>query len=67
MDNGNELLTLSEASKLLKFDTRQLKEFLRSRNQARRDHPVPVIRLNSKAIRIRRKDLMDWIELQAKG
>jgi Helix-turn-helix domain len=62
--DNDELLTLSEAARLLKFNTKQLKEFLRSRNQKRRKHPVPTIKLHSKAIRIRRKDLLDWIEKQ---
>jgi len=62
VDSPDELLTLSEAARILKFNTKQLKEFLRSRHQARRDRPVPTVRLHSKAIRIRRKDLEDWIK-----
>jgi Helix-turn-helix domain len=64
-DNGNELLTLSEAARLLKFNTKQLKELARSRIRARSDNPIPVFKIHGKALRIRRKDLEAWIERQA--
>jgi hypothetical protein len=63
--NDDEILTLSEVAKILKMNTRRVAEFCRSRRQARAEHPFPAFSLHAKAKRVRKSDLMAWIERKA--
>jgi excisionase family DNA binding protein len=62
-----ELLTVEEAAAVLKISPRSVYEMTSSRGRARREHPLPVVRLNSKCLRFRREDLEAWVEKLAKG
>lgn len=57
-----ELLTVEETAALLKISPRSIYEMTSNRGRARRQHPLPAIRLNSKALRFRREDIENWIE-----
>jgi len=61
------LLTLEEAAELLAVSPRTIYEMTSQRGRARRKHPLPVIRLNSKCLRFREEDLEAWAEKIAKG
>jgi predicted DNA-binding transcriptional regulator AlpA len=61
-----ELLTIEECAALLKVTPRSVYEMTSSRGRARRQHPLPVLRLNSKCLRFRRQDIEAWLELIAK-
>lgn len=45
---------------------RQVYELTRRRSQERRDVPFPMFAIHSKALRVRRSDLMAWIDTLAK-
>jgi predicted DNA-binding transcriptional regulator AlpA len=64
MDNvsHDEVLTMEEAAAILKMRPRQVYELTRRRSQERHDVPFPVFSIHSKAKRIRKSDLMNWIE-----
>jgi Helix-turn-helix domain len=61
-DNGNEVLTLQEVARILKCRTKQIYELSRRRGQERATKPLPVFTIHSKMKRVRRKDLMDWLD-----
>jgi excisionase family DNA binding protein len=61
-----ELLTIEECAALLKVTPRSVYEMTSSRGRARRQHPLPVLRLNSKCLRFRREDIEAWLERIAK-
>jgi excisionase family DNA binding protein len=61
-----ELLTIDECAALLKVSPRSVYEMTSSRGRARRQHPLPVLRLNSKCLRFRRQDIEAWLERVAK-
>jgi excisionase family DNA binding protein len=61
-----ELLTIDECAALLKVSPRSVYEMTSSRGRARRQHPLPVLRLNSKCLRFRREDIEAWLEQIAK-
>jgi predicted DNA-binding transcriptional regulator AlpA len=61
-----ELLTIEECAALLKVTPRSVYEMTSARGRARRQHPLPVLRLNSKCLRFRRQDIEDWLERIAK-
>lgn len=61
-----ELLTIEECAALLKVTPRSVYEMTSSRGRARSQHPLPVLRLNSKCLRFRRQDVEDWLERIAK-
>jgi excisionase family DNA binding protein len=58
------LLTIEEAAALLQVKPRTIYELTSARGRERRDHPLPVIRLNAKCLRFRREDLEQWIAQQ---
>ena len=58
----NEILTLAEAAQILKMTERQVYELTRRRSQERMEHPFPVFAIHRKALRVRRSDLMNWID-----
>jgi excisionase family DNA binding protein len=62
-----ELLTIEECAALLKVTPRSVYEMTSSRGRARSQHPLPVVRLNSKCLRFRREDIEAWVEALAKG
>jgi hypothetical protein len=64
MDNvtHDEVLTMEEAAAILKMKPRQVYELTRHRSQERHDIPFPAFSIHCKAKRIRRSDLMNWIE-----
>jgi excisionase family DNA binding protein len=57
-----ELLTVEEAAAVLRVSPRTIYEMTSNRGRARRQHPLPVVRLNSKCLRFRREDIEKWIE-----
>jgi predicted DNA-binding transcriptional regulator AlpA len=61
-----ELLTIDECAALLKVTTRSVYEMASSRGRARSQHPLPVLRLNSKCLRFRREDIEAWLDRIAK-
>ena len=61
-----ELLTIEECAALLKVTPRSVYEMTSSRGRARSQHPLPVLRLNSKCLRFRRQDIEAWLERIAK-
>jgi predicted DNA-binding transcriptional regulator AlpA len=56
------LLTIDEAAALLQVSRSSIYEMTSSRGRARRQHPLPVVHLNSKCLRFRQADLEKWIE-----
>jgi hypothetical protein len=58
----DEVLTMEEAAVILKMKPRQVYELTRRRSQERHDIPFPAFSIHCKAKRIRRSDLMNWIE-----
>jgi excisionase family DNA binding protein len=58
------LLTIEEAADLLRIKVRSLYELTSRRRRERSEHPIPVIKLNSKCLRFRREDLEKWVEAQ---
>jgi excisionase family DNA binding protein len=61
-----ELLTIEECAALLKVKPRTIYEMTSARGRARSEHPLPVVRINSKCLRFRRQDIEAWIEQIAK-
>ena len=61
-----ELLTVEEAAAVLKVSPRTIYEMTSCRGRARREHPLPVVRLNAKCLRFRREDIEAWVEKLAK-
>jgi excisionase family DNA binding protein len=61
-----ELLTIEECAALLKVTPRSVYEMTSNRGRARSQHPLPVLRLNSKCLRFRREDIEAWLERIAK-
>lgn len=62
-----KLLTLQEAAELLAVSPRTIYEMTSRRGRTRREHPLPVIRLNSKCLRFREADLEAWVAKIAEG
>ena len=62
MDSHDEVLTMEEAAAILKMTSRQVYELTRRRSQERHDIPFPAFSIHCKAKRIRKSDLMSWIE-----
>ncbi len=63
MNNADDaILTIEEAAAFLKMEPRQVYELTRARSQERMEHPFPAFSIHSKAKRVRRSDLMAWIE-----
>jgi predicted DNA-binding transcriptional regulator AlpA len=61
-----ELLTIEECAALLKVTPRSVYEMTSARGRARSEHPLPVLRLNSKCLRFRLEDIEAWLERIAK-
>lgn len=64
-----EILTVAELAAWLKISKRHVYELAKARTRSGdvREHPLPVLRINS-SVRFRRKDIEDWIEkLASKG
>jgi predicted DNA-binding transcriptional regulator AlpA len=64
--SDDSILTMGEAAEILKMTERQVYELTRRRSQERQEVPFPCFSLHSKALRVRRSDLMAWIERLAK-
>jgi Helix-turn-helix domain len=58
--NEQEILTLAEAGKLLKFSESQMREICRSRSRMKQAHPIPVMKIG-KSLRFRRGSLLEWL------
>jgi excisionase family DNA binding protein len=61
-----KLLTIDEAAALLQVKPRTIYEMTSARGRARKEHPLPVVRLNSKCLRFRKEDIAAWVEQLAK-
>jgi len=57
----DQILTMAQAAEILQMTERQVYELTRRRSQERMDYPFPVFAIHSKALRVRRSDLMAWI------
>lgn len=62
----NEVLTLRDVARILRCRTTQIYELTRRRLQERSRKPLPVFTIHSKMKRVRRKDLMDWLDALVK-
>jgi hypothetical protein len=62
----DEILTMSEAAAILKMTEKQVYELTRRRSLERMEHPFPAFNIHAKAKRIRRGDLMAWIDTLAR-
>lgn len=60
--NQHEILTLRDVARILKCRTGQIYELSRRRGQERAAKPLPVFTVHNKMKRVRRKDLMDWLD-----
>ena len=68
MHDENEILTLEEAGAILKLSKSQMYTLTRSRGQVRAAIQFPVFAIHSKALRVRRVDLMKYVDaLAAQG
>jgi Helix-turn-helix domain len=61
----DQILTMAEAAEILKMRERQVYELTRRRSQERMDSPFPVFAIHCKALRVRKSDLMKWIDEMA--
>ena len=59
-----ELLNVEEAAKFLRVSPRTVYEMTSARGRARRERPLPVVRLNSKCLLFRRESLEAWVREQ---
>jgi len=59
-------LTMSEAAAVLKMTEKHVCELTRRRSVERTEHPFPAFNIHPKAKRVRRSDLMAWIDELAK-
>jgi hypothetical protein len=58
----DQILTMGEAAEILRMSERQVYELTRRRSQERMDYPFPVFAIHSKALRVRKNDLMNWLD-----
>jgi predicted DNA-binding transcriptional regulator AlpA len=58
----DQILTMEQAANILQMTPRQVYELTRTRSQERMDIPFPAFSIHSKAKRIRRSDLLAWVE-----
>jgi len=65
-DDQDQILTIKEAARFLKMKEKQVYELTRARSQERMEHPFPAFSIHSKAKRVRKADLVAWIDLLAK-
>jgi predicted DNA-binding transcriptional regulator AlpA len=63
---SDEILTMSEVATILKMTEKQVYELTRRRSLERMEHPFPAFNVHAKAKRVRRSDLMAWIETLVK-
>ncbi len=61
-NNEHEILTLRDVARILRCRTNQIYELSRRRGQERSPKPLPVFTVHNKMKRVRRKDLMDWLD-----
>jgi predicted DNA-binding transcriptional regulator AlpA len=64
---SDEILTMAEAASILKMSEKQVYELTRRRSIERMEHPFPAFNIHAKAKRIRRSDLMVWIDTLPKN
>ncbi len=57
-----KLLTIGEAADLLQISPRTIYEMVSARGRARRQHQIPVIKLNGRCLRFREMDLTAWLD-----
>ena len=63
---SDEIVTMNEAAAILKMTEKQVYELTRRRSLERMEHPFPAFNIHAKAKRVRRSDLMAWIDTLAK-
>lgn len=61
----DQILTMEEAAVILKLTPRQVFELTRRRTQERSDIPFPAFNLHAKAKRIKKSDLLTWVDKMA--
>ena len=64
--NDDQVLTIEEAAQFLKMTEKQVYELTRTRSQERMEYPFPAFSIHCKAKRVRKSDLMTWIDALAK-
>lgn len=57
----NDILHLGQVARVLSITTKAVLELTRARAQ-RLPNPLPVIRIHRRCIRVKRSDLMAWLE-----
>jgi hypothetical protein len=62
MKDEPEILTLKDVARILRTATNKIYELTRGRAKARMADPLPVLRIHSKMLRVRKADLMDWLD-----
>jgi hypothetical protein len=60
--NDDSILTIEEAAGFLKMSPKQVYELCRLRSQERAEIPFPAFSIHSKAKRVRKSDLVAWID-----
>ena len=63
---SDEILTMNEAAAILKMTGKQVHELTRCRSLERMQRPFSAFNIHTKAKRVRRSDLMAWIDTLAK-
>jgi predicted DNA-binding transcriptional regulator AlpA len=56
------ILTMEEAAQILKMTPKQVYELCRRRSLERMDVPFPAFSIHAKAKRVRKSDLLKWID-----
>ena len=51
-----------EVARILKTRTNQIYELTRRRAKARTDRPLPIFKIHSKMTRVKKSDLMKWMD-----
>jgi hypothetical protein len=59
---SDEVLTIEECASILKATPRQIYELCRTRSQERAEHPFPCFKIHAKMLRVRKRDLFNWID-----
>jgi hypothetical protein len=62
MKDEPEILTLKDVARILRTATNKIYELTRGRARARMDDPLPVLKIHSKMLRVRKVDLMAWLD-----
>jgi predicted DNA-binding transcriptional regulator AlpA len=60
-----EIWTVEDVAGFLKMSPTAVYSLTRARGQARADVPLPVLKIHSKALRFRKSDVLEWVNVLA--